>query len=108
MAKECSPLWRTAATTFLGTVDLCKSDRTLPVPLSGSNDCAIVGVAKVVSTAMVVRSFFMSLLLWLEFSRGLTHRRRLQNVRDIPYGRWPPHFARRLCEVSLRSLSKNK
>jgi hypothetical protein len=41
---------------------------------------------------MVVRSFFMSLLLWLEFSIGLTHRRRLQDVRDIPYGRWPVTF----------------
>jgi len=39
----------------------------LPVPLSGSNDCANVGVAKAVSTATVVRSFFMSLLLSLRF-----------------------------------------
>src|SRR5262245_60346770 len=65
MAKECSPLWRTAITTFLGTIDLCENDSTLPVPLSGSNDCANAGVAKAVSTARMVRNFFMSLLLRL-------------------------------------------
>jgi hypothetical protein len=65
IAKECNPLRRTAILWFWGAAVVCPNDSTLPVPFSGSNDCANAGATKVVSTAKVVRNFFMSLLLWI-------------------------------------------
>jgi hypothetical protein len=56
MAKECSPLWRTAVFSFSGA--FCENASTLPVPLSGSNDWAKAGVAMTVSNTTVLRNFF--------------------------------------------------
>jgi hypothetical protein len=73
MAKECSPLRSIAILSLRGAVGALLNGRTLPVPLSGSNDWAKAGVAMAVSTAKVVRNFFMSLLLWFEISRSASN-----------------------------------
>jgi hypothetical protein len=61
LAKACNPLGLVA--TRSGTAGLDENDSTLPVPSSGSNDCANTGVVMTVSIANAVKSFFTFRLL---------------------------------------------